>query len=401
MGIPDSPHLFDEKGSFTGPAAKALVKTFYYLFHTFNVTIISYSTKDFQCEKADCSKMTRIIELGIDFDVGLFYLPSLPANVTQGPVRAQFLCYLTSRPPLSMSTSSHRFTDSFEQANTETWIAIVFFWLAFVLISILRTDIGIIKTLWYLFGAFLRNFIRISPGRSSRAILFITIASFFLIQTIFLTFIRVGMVQNIQFEKIETMADVEKKNMRILAFDYLPCHQIVRWFEAKRPIDPIPVTLIDIQAMSAKIDQFAFPEVLISGRGEYEMIQEVICLFSLEHHFHYHSIVPAFRIPGPSFLSTATPIAVRERLSKYTYWSFETGNTNKISIQSPDVVRDLAGKGASTKCLAGLTEPTSDLMTFSPLKVRFFKEVFFFFVGMILLSGLILILESFLFKPRE
>lgn len=402
LGIPNSPHLFDEQGSFNGLAANALLKTFYFVFRSFNVSIISYNTEDMQCDQSGCSKMNNILEHGIDFDVGLFYLPSLPANMTQGPVRTQYLCYLNTRPPLQTTTSSHKLTDSFDQADGITWAFIILFWSLLVAISLVLVDMGPVKTAWYLIGAFLRNFSRIWTEKSARSILSITIVSFFMIQTIFFSFIRIGMVKNTQFEKIETMADVERHNMTILAFDYLPCHQIIRWSYDKQPIQPIPVTLIDIQGMAERIHKFDFTKVLIAGHGEYEMIYEVICLFTtVQRAFNYRSIAPAFRVPGSTFLSMATPKLIREQLKKYTYRTFETGNANKVAIQSPDVVRDLAGRGASKQCLAELTTPKVEEMTYSPLKLMFYLEAVYFLLVMIVLSGSILILEILFHKYFE
>lgn len=380
----------DENGKLVGPVAKTFKDSFYFLFQKFNVSIIPYSAYNLGCDLFGCPSF---LQNQVDFDATLFSLKTLPTNITAGPVGSDVTCYLLTW--MNRDDQVNQFTDTLDSVETSAGIGHLLFMAIFLIMLWYTSRRNFFTSLWNFVGFIFRDQQRIKSEIGTRMLVFVTIGSLFMLENVFLSTVRVGLVQKTGACIVNSIPDIKPCNKDLTAINFLACIQLTI-ARGHKISDPLRLAEMSMEEWSDELRRRVGPTTFLGERGEIGMIEEASCMFTSEEEMNFHfyqSPTPAITVPQSYFLSLLTPIEIRKMIIVRLYARFELGTYQKSSIHTPQLIRDIVGHGAELRCLDKIH--AEDSIKLAPLSMVYFLKPIIFCLVSILITLFVFVSEIY------
>lgn len=314
-------------------------------------------------------------------------LPELTPNITTGPVLRDISCYIGSRPAKGINFKLNRFENTFQSLDSITsWMSVLLLFVLFFLLFCSqkwrrRKKNKLIHILWTYLGLFLRNVSSKKIAHLTKSIVLVSLVFFFLIQTIFLSYIHTGMVEISDFSKLSTMKQVIQNRIRPLIFDFSSCRFLIPVPKYDSTGLSLRTSLIDFQSDDVDIRinhlvEMSNQECILGTQGDMDMFRELACLFVPFMRYQYYlSSERALQYPWNLYSRHQMNPKLKEKLFRFGSSTFEMGINEHNPPLSVDQVRVVMNSKADSKCLDD--SKIKETIDWTPIKMIFTLQTFF------------------------
>lgn len=396
----------NSKNELGGLFADYFLDTYYFL-NKFNTTFFSDQRLTYiPNPRQRFGQYYQFMSLNqVDYDVYLPYYLKLFPNMTTGSILEEHGCRIMSYYPLTKS-QTHDFNNVFADIDHWSIIAVL---IIVLLIGSLQTLLGTssaLQSIWILLSIMGKNVIKnfhliVKP----RPLIGVLIFFILFLQIIFSTFIKTGLVKSDTFLIVQTLDDILKYETIPYAYETGMCRvaiETVQDLESRKKLTQKMVVLgNDFPAFKDKFLAMlngAHELNLITDYGEYEMVQELMCLDYI-HALDSDNIIrwpklsekPFASMLRNNYFNLNSPKIVANRLNYYTYNQFEMGLVR--NFLSTEMVHYYTHRQASQQCLNSNSD--KEELSSRPIKLIFFNKVYIFFITLMAISSIIFSIEVY------